>query len=72
VNGKLTATVPLAAVCHDGSNTHPDWPAYNEAACTALQQKWYVKYHLLCIIPTLTYPFRTDPSLQCVYVAVPS
>lgn len=42
VHGKLIATVPLAAVCHDGSKTHPSWPAYDEAACSKLQSRWYV------------------------------
>jgi hypothetical protein len=47
LGGKLIATVPLAAVCHDSPSTHPDWPAYDEAACSQLQQRWYV-------IPNLT------------------
>lgn len=42
LGGKLIATIPLAAVCHDASNTHPDWPAYDEGACSKLQQRWYV------------------------------
>jgi len=50
VNGKLIATVPLAAVCHDGSNTHPDWPAYDEAACAALQARWYAIPHTYIVI----------------------
>jgi hypothetical protein len=45
LGGKLIATVPLAAVCHDSPSTHPDWPAYDEAACSQLQQKWYVIPH---------------------------
>jgi len=54
VNGKLIATVPLAAVCHDGSTSHPDWPAYDEAACAALQQRWYVVPHSTVTIRMLT------------------
>lgn len=42
LGGKLIATVPLAAVCHDSAKTHPDWPAYDEEACSNLQQKWCV------------------------------
>ena len=42
LGGKLIATIPLAAVCHDASNTHPDWPSYDEEACSQLQQRWYV------------------------------
>ena len=32
VNGKLVATVPLGAPCHD--------PVYNEGACKRLQMNW--------------------------------
>ncbi|KAJ7053797.1 FAD binding domain protein [Mycena amicta] len=35
VGGRLVATVPLAAACHDDP-----WATYDEAACTALQNSW--------------------------------
>lgn len=41
LGGKLIATIPLAAVCHDANNDHPDWPAYDEEACAQLQKRWY-------------------------------
>jgi hypothetical protein len=42
LGGKLIATVPLAAVCHNSNSSHPDWPAYDEQACSQLQQRWCV------------------------------
>ena len=34
IGGRLTATVPLAHVCHDGGL----FPAYNETVCSALRE----------------------------------
>jgi hypothetical protein len=42
LGGKLIATVPLAAVCHNSNSSCPDWPAYDEEACSQLQQRWCV------------------------------
>ena len=35
LGGKLVATVPLAAPCHDDK-----WASYSEATCEALQANW--------------------------------
>lgn len=35
VGGRLVATVPLAAACHDDQ-----WATYDNATCTALQNSW--------------------------------
>lgn len=35
IHGRLIATVPLAAACHDGA-----WGSYNDAACARLQGSW--------------------------------
>ncbi|KAK3674091.1 hypothetical protein LTR78_005938 [Recurvomyces mirabilis] len=35
INGRLVATVPLAAPCHDDK-----WAKYNNATCTSLQASW--------------------------------
>lgn len=35
VNGRLVATVPLAAACHNDA-----WATYNNATCTKLQNSW--------------------------------
>jgi hypothetical protein len=53
--------VPLAAVCHDGSNTHPDWPAYDEAACTKLQQRWYVVLYSLYVCSNANIDLQDRP-----------
>lgn len=35
INGRLVATVPLAAVCHED-----EWSSYDNATCTKLQNSW--------------------------------
>jgi hypothetical protein len=36
IDGRLIATVPLAAACHDEGG----WASYNNATCTKLQNAW--------------------------------
>ncbi|KAM0722339.1 hypothetical protein Q7P37_001780 [Cladosporium fusiforme] len=41
VDGGLIATVPLAAVCYNNSDSaNSAWPAYDEEACTFLRENW--------------------------------
>lgn len=42
VGGSLIATVPLAAVCYNTTNSsaNPSWPAYDEEACAFLRENW--------------------------------
>lgn len=35
IDGKLIATVPLAAACHDS-----EWASYNNETCTKVQDSW--------------------------------
>ena len=35
IGGKLIATVPLAAACHDD-----EWATYDNATCTKMQNAW--------------------------------
>lgn len=53
VGGRLTATVPLAHVCHDSGL----FPAYNETACAALEEAFVdagaQTLYALCSAPLL-------------------
>ena len=35
IGGKLIATIPLAAACHDD-----EWATYDNATCTKMQNAW--------------------------------
>lgn len=44
VDGGLTASVPLAAICHDNE----EFAAFNAVDCAVLQDEWYLpETHLI-------------------------
>lgn len=55
VGGRLTATVPLAHVCHDSRL----FPAYNETACAALREA-FIHAGAQTLYVVFSGPFHSD------------
>lgn len=63
VDGKLVATIPIAAVCHHSASTDDigEHSTFDQEACDALRSEWFwPKTHLASASSAMAYQFTND------------
>ncbi|OTB02672.1 hypothetical protein M426DRAFT_322434 [Hypoxylon sp. CI-4A] len=73
VDGKLIATIPIAAPCHHSAPGNPD--TFDQEACDALRNEWFfATTHLSSPSSPMSYQFTnnscnpfTDPEVPCTH-----
>lgn len=61
VDGRLIATIPIAAICHETFSSTEDISIYNKEDCDALRNVWFFpETHIPSPSSPMSYPFTND------------